>query len=219
MKKACIMDIDGTLFLDFKKVYLDIMKSIFGKSKIVMRLNALLYKINDLDVISNTMFIFKSVILLYSILSFSNYFENIESYKKQYVAKAKNEVIKNYNEIIRPMERLEFEVFLISHNTYTHNFKEFIPINVITPKNKRKYVPKNMSSYNIVYMIGNNYFDDILTSFLLNKKYRHQKKDYFSVPIYIGCSTIMKKLLKNKALIFNNLNDMLEYILKDKSYN
>ena len=28
MKKACIMDIDGTLFLDFKKVYLDIMKSI-----------------------------------------------------------------------------------------------------------------------------------------------------------------------------------------------
>lgn len=213
-KKILIMDIDGTLLEDFKSIYSQIINSLFGKSKAVMRLNLLLYKINDLDIISNSMFIFKSVIFFYSLISFTNFSKNLKQYEKLYVEKSKDEIIRNYNEVVVVLERLGYEVILISHSIYTNNFKKYIPTKIITPRNKMKYIPKNMSNLNIAYMVGNNFFDDIFSSFLLNKKYKKEKINYSSIPIYIGSSKAVTKLLKGRGFTFNNLSELLLFIKK-----
>lgn len=212
-KRACIMDIDGTLLESFKEIYEDIIQMLFGKNKMVMRLNKLFYKINDFDVISNTMFIFKAVMLLYSLISFTSYSENIKIYRREYVKRAKDDILKEYNNTILFLEKQGFDIYLVSHNIYTNDFKKFIPTRIFTPHNKLVYIPKKFSSYNIIYTIGNNFFDDIVSAFMLNHMYKKEKSSKKSVPIYIGNSPFFK-LLKNKVLNFKNLKEMREYIKK-----
>ncbi len=214
-KRVLIMDIDGTLLEEFKSIYTQIINTIFGKSKSVMRLNLLLYKINDLDVISNSMFIFKFVIFFYSLISFTSFSKNLKIYEKMYVEKSKDEIIKNYNDVIVVLEKLGYEVILISHSIYTNNFKKYIPTKIITPRNKIIYIPKKMANLDITYMIGNNFFDDIFSSFLLNMKYKKKKINKKSVPIYIGSSKVVTRLLKGKGLAFNNLKELLLFIKKN----
>ena len=70
------VDIDGTINT-FKTVDCRIIAELFGHHRQVLFCDRILWKINDLDLISNSMHIFKLRILIYSILSFSSFLENM----------------------------------------------------------------------------------------------------------------------------------------------
>ena len=204
-EKIVIMDIDGTFFRDYKKVYKRIIGEIFGKNKAVIFINNFLYKINDLDIFSNTMFLFKCVILFYSIISFSSYRKNIIKFEKKYVNYAKKSIELEYDRIIKPIEQKGYKVLFISQDIFTEKLKKYVKNPIIIPKSKLVFVINNFLYMDVIFSVGNNYFDDILPAKILNFNSKKTKV----VPVYIGKSRLAIKISGKNTLKFTDIRDFI----------
>ncbi|MDD3304231.1 MAG: hypothetical protein PHP54_04870 [Clostridia bacterium] len=209
-KKLCIIDIDGTFLRKFTTIFNTIIEELFGKNILVRGINLLFNRINDLDIISNSMFMFKFVMLIYSILSFTNFKQNCAKYEERYYELAKKGIKSSYDDYVAKLEELGYYVLFVSHNVYTHRF-EILGDRIITPKNKRRYLPKYFQELDVRYVIGNNYMDDIVSGMRLNKKYRKAGKPEVTI-MYLGHSSIIKNMMYKKVNCFLGMSQVVAYI-------
>lgn len=206
MKSLAIIDIDGTV-TDFYKVDREIISQLYGTNKLIKLLDKILWKINSLDIITNRFFIFKMRIRLYSFLNKSNYSEDFETYKAEYVTKAKKYFQDFMDKKYVTIKEKGVEVLLLTCDP----FDGFCEESVTVVQNKCGYVIDNvLGRYNKIYVIGNNYMDDIKIGLILRSKMtEHGKVTIF----YVGMSSILKKMLKNKdVLICKNLAEVVKNI-------
>ncbi len=192
------IDIDGTINF-FRVSDNRIIREIFNKHYLVLLLDTLLWKINELDFISNSMYIFKFRIFIYSIISFTSYCKNIKEYERLYIEYTLEDVTKSYTQHLERLKDLGYEIHLVTHNKFAKAFSHKFPVKVL--KNKPKHV-KKVKKY-ICYMIGNNYTDDLRMPISLGIK-----------TIYVGESKLVKKVTYGKAKHFSNIEDAVNYIIE-----
>lgn len=209
-KKICIIDIDGTLLEEFKQIFNRIMSQLFGNNIIVKFVNKIFNWVNDLDIISNSMLMFKLVLLFYSIISFSSFRDNCAIYEKSYFKFAFRSIEKAYYNYVLEFEKMGYTVLCISHNIYTHHF-DIMNGKIFTPTNKRKFLPQNFKDLDVKFVIGNNYMDDIISGKKLNKEYSKKMK-YHSIVIYVGCSKIVRKIVDKDIKCFLSMEEVLKYV-------
>ncbi len=206
MKNLAIIDIDGTI-TDFYKVDREIISELYGNNKVIKLLDKILWKINSMDIITNRFFIFKLRIMLYSFLNKSSFDKDFETYKEKYIAYAKH-YFKTFmkNEYVTIKEK-GLKVLLLTCDP----FDGFCDNRVTVVQNKIGYVLDNvLGKYDKIYVIGNNYMDDIKIGLRLRKKI----KESGSVSVfYIGNSSVLKRYLKNKDVFtFQYLKDAVKKI-------
>ncbi len=213
MKPLIIIDIDGTI-TNFREIDRKIIYKLFQKNPIVMLLDQLLWKINSLDYITNSFWIFKFRIYIYSLLSFSSFKIRISEYKKEYLKESKKDFdiyLKEYHSVLK---NLGLDILLLSHD----EFACYLGREVHSVKNKKKYVLKNIyGKYDIVYMVGNNYMDDIKLGLQLRKK-RKKLKDTNSIKVvYIGKSKYLIDwiLLPKGIYVYDNIRDFVISLIKE----
>lgn len=200
-RNIIFVDIDGTIN-EFNMVDNNIIKEIFGNHRLVMFCDRLLWKINELDLISNSMRIFKLRIFLYSLLSFTSYNKKMLEYEKKYIKYTFEEVRKNYNLHLMKLKRLGYEIRLVTHSEFTKYFKKDYPISIL--KNKPKYIERIHKKNGISYMIGNNYTDDLKVPLKFGIK-----------TIYIGKSKLVKRIIKDKAKSFLSIELAVNDIINE----
>lgn len=202
MKKRGIVfvDIDGTIN-NFNFVDHNIIEEIFGNHRLVMFFDKILWNINELDYISNSMRIFKLRLFVYSVMSFTSFKGKMNEYENLYHKYTFEDVDKNYKLHLSRLEELGYEVILITHSEFTKTFKGIFPI--IIPKNKSKFIKSFYKKNNISFIIGNNYTDDLKTPIKLGIS-----------TIYIGKSKLVKKLILKKAKSFLDIELTVDYIIK-----
>lgn len=206
MKRLAIIDIDGTI-TDFCKVDREIISEIYRNNKAIKLLDNILWKINSMDIITNKFLIFKLRIMLYSFLNKSNYYKDIDTYKEKYIVRVRQyfkEFMENEYVILRGKG---IRVLLLTCDP----FDGFCDDNVTVVQNKTGYVFDNIfGKYNEIYVIGNNYMDDIKTGLKLIK--RAKEKCRVNI-FYIGNSPVLKRILKNKEVsIFKTLDEAIKDI-------
>lgn len=205
----CI-DIDGTL-IDFKKIDNDIISKIFSKSKAVMLLDNFLWKINDLDIVGYNRCIFYLRMFIYSLISFSDIKFVFTKYERMYYLLAKEQITKEKLEVVKKLEDLGYKIYFVTRNMYAKHLIKHIG-NTIIVKDKRKYYLRNKES--IKYIIGNNYSDDIISSYLLNLRNKINGKKNYVGGMYIGKSKIVNKIISNYTLSFYDIESCIDYIEK-----
>lgn len=213
-KTICVIDVDGTLLDNFKNIYHTIIVRLFSKSNLALRLNNIFEKINNLDIISNSMFVFKLAIFILSIFSITNFRENLKLFERWYEELATDTICTNYTLYITELLKKGYDVYIISHNEYTKNFSKHLSIPIIVPKNKRKYLPQNFVKHNVAFVIGNNYFDDIVASKKLNKAYTKHHAPHHAIAIYIGTSKLIPQY---NMLKFKTLQSAIAFIQKSST--
>lgn len=213
MKPLIIIDVDGTV-TNFRRIDHEIIYNIFHKSKLVMKIDSILWKINGLDYFTNKFWVFKLRILLYSLLSLTGYRLNMIKYQKAYVPKTR-ENFKEYFEVVHPIiEDLGYETLLISHDRFASNVDDAITCT----KDKKRYVLNNTySKYDVIYVVGNNYMDDIRLGIDLKKLNDKLNVNYKTNIVYVGSSKwLMKNVLKNKPIkCVASIEDFVQLLLKE----
>ncbi len=208
MKTLAIFDIDGTI-TDFYKIDRDIILKMYGKNKIISVLDNILWKINSLDIVTNRFLVFKIRMLFYSLVNGTSYKEDMEIYKSEYVYKAKK-----YFDDFMKKEYISLKENSLSVRLLTCDpFDGFFDEGVTIVQSKRRYVLDNVyGKYDKVYIIGNNYMDDIKVGLNLRSKMNDETK--VSI-FYIGNSKLLKKLIKNKKVnICSSLSEVIEKICR-----
>jgi len=205
MKALAILDIDGTI-TDFYKIDRKIISGMYGKNKAISILDNFLWKINSLDIVTNRFLLFKIRILLYSLINGTSYKKNMDKYKTEYVSEAKQyfeDFMKNEYVLLKAKS---LSVRLLTCDLFDGYFNEEVTV----VQSKRKFVFENVyGKYDKVYIIGNNYMDDIKVGIDLRAK----TKDKSNVQIfYIGSSALIKKMVKNKKI--NICSDLSQVIKK-----
>jgi len=205
MKALAILDIDGTI-TDFYKIDRKIISGMYGKNKAISILDNFLWKINSLDIVTNRFLLFKIRILLYSLINGTSYKKNMDKYKTEYVSEAKQyfeDFMKNEYVLLKAKS---LSVRLLTCDLFDGYFNEEVTV----VQSKRKFVFENVyGKYDKVYIIGNNYMDDIKVGIDLRAK----TKDKSNVQIfYIGSSALLKKMVKNKKI--NICSDLSQVIKK-----
>lgn len=199
MKPIIIIDVDGTI-TNFSEIDRKIIKKIFPSNLFVNILDRLLWNINGLDYITNRFWIFKFRIFIYSLLSFSNFNVNMRKYEREYVKESKKQFDVYLNEYNIILKKMGLDILLLSHNKFAH----FLDDSVHSVKDKRKYVLNNIyGNYDIVYIVGNNYMDDIRLGFKLKKiraKLENGKKT--TNVVYIGKSKFLIDIVLNGKNVF-----------------
>ena len=203
LKKLAIVDVDGTI-TDFYKVDHEIIPEIYH-NKLVLFLDKLLWKLNSLDIITNSYSLFKLRMSIYSILSLHNIKKDIAKYKSEYIKYA-NGYFKNFlqNEY-KLLKNKGYDILILTSDP----FDSYMDRRVTVSQDKVRYVEDNVpSKYNEVCVIGNNFSDDILSGIKLREKFN------IKVHIcYIGKSPIIKRRLKNKEVNFCScLKDAIKQI-------
>lgn len=198
MRPLVIIDIDGTI-TDFKRIDHEIISNMYKKSKLVLAFDKLLWKINGLDYITNKMWLFKFRIFLYSILSLSSYKLNMVKYQKCYVPKTKEDFDRYFSMLNSILIAKDYELLLISHDSFASKINE----KVVSVRDKRRYVLNNVyTNYDIIYVVGNNYMDDIRLGLRLQKINMDLKEKAQTNIVYIGTSKfLISKVLANKSVI------------------
>lgn len=208
MKSIILFDVDGTV-TNFERIDNIAVSKCFKTSKIVMWLDKLLWCINRLDLIANNFPLFKFRIWIYSLLSFSNYKANLKVYETVYVEETKKEIAKYYASQHERLKRLNMEIRFLSNNQLDTSTSSYI----ITVKNKGKYVMKNIcGKYDIVFVVGNNWSDDVRLGLKLRKKNKTTR------PVYIGKSKVLIKfLLKKKQVeVYPTLDEFVTHLTERK---
>ena len=151
--KLIFSDFDGTFF-NFKEVDNKIIRHIFKNNLVVLFVDKLLWKINALGIIGNSMTGLKLRFLLYSVLTLGiiKRQDIYSNYKNMY----KNLAYKKYRRklwIIKQLEKKEYTFIILTNNYFTCDIEtEYI----VYTSNKRKilkqYIPE--------YLIGDNFWDD-----------------------------------------------------------
>lgn len=202
-KSLIVIDIDGTI-MDFKSIDNNIVNNVFGKSKLVTFFDKILWKINSLDVISNNIIILNLRILFYSIISFTNPFKAFILYSFKYEELAKIQVTKKLLSDIDYLKTLADEVVFVTHDFHAYCLEKVLNTRIIT-KNKIVFFPRLHKQYDIKYVIGNNYMDDILPG----KKLRKENGQNIKV-VYIGKSKLLKKV--SNIFIYDTFDDFISVL-------
>lgn len=208
MKSIILFDVDGTV-ANFERIDNLAISKCFKASKIVMWLDKLLWCINRLDLVANNFPLFKLRIWIYSLLSHSNYKANLKMYETVYVKETKEEIAKYYKNQHKRLKHLNMEIRFLSNNQLDTSASSYI-INV---KNKGKYVMENIyGKYDIIFVVGNNWSDDIRLGLKL------RKKNKVTYPVYIGKSKfLIKFLLKKKQVeVYATLDEFVTHLTEQK---
>jgi len=200
-KQSIVIDIDGTLYEKFERNDKNIISRLFKNNHLVKLLDKLLWNINSLDIISNSMFILKLRLFIYSILSFKSFKKTEREYRRRYQLllgldlENKRKILKKINE--------KYEIILVSNNLYAINVLcKFQDYNIIYSSNvcSRRTQIKEINAFeSIAYVIGNNYKDDISLA-----------KSIDALSIYLGDS-VFKKSFKADFNI-STFNEVLEIL-------
>lgn len=211
MKPLIIIDVDGTI-TDFKQIDHEIISLMYEKNKFVIALDKLLWRINGLDYFTNKFWIFKFRIFLYSILSLSNYKFNMIKYQKNYVAKTRQDFNKYFDVLHPKIEKMGYETLLLSHDRFAGNVSN----KIICVRDKKRYVLDNVySSYDVIYVIGNNYMDDIKLGLKLQKLNNDLDVKIETNIVYVGTSRyLIEKVLINKSVKCVNTFEKFVYELE-----
>lgn len=208
MRSVIILDVDGTV-TNYERIDNLAISACFGKSKAVMWLDKLLWKVNKWDIIPNNFHLFKLRIWVYSVLSLSNYNSKIKEYESIYAKATNKAVYYCYNSIYPKLKHLGIELRLISNNQLdTSTSPHIIPV-----RNKKKYVMEHIyGKYTNMYIVGNNWSDDIKLGLTL------RGKNLNVYPVYIGKSRLLKKwLFKEKAvLVYPTLEEFVSFVTTKK---
>lgn len=179
-----IVDVDGTL-LNFRKIDEQIIQELFASNKVVKKLDYLLWKINELDYISNTRIFFVLRMLLYAIFSNYSFFYLLDYYDRRYVVLGNKEMEENYQKVLR-LKKYGYHICVLTHNFFSNGFADIVPL--ISTNKKKSYIRKFLlKKYHICYIIGNNYLDDMKTALA-----------YGAIPFYVGKSKLVKDLVEKK---------------------
>lgn len=209
-KKNIFIDVDGTL-IDFRSIDGKIISKIYEGSRIVKFIDKILWWINDFDIIGYSNFIFYARMFLYSVLSLKNVNTVLKEYKKLYSMYVKRYMSLDLEKALLELDK-DFKIYIVTRNMYADCVSKYMRRKVYIVKNKRKFYSNFFASSNS-YIIGNNYMDDILSCYLLNNKYKKYKTTRKkTVPIYIGKSKLVKRIVTKDTLCFKNINECIEYL-------
>lgn len=206
-RELIIVDLDGTL-CEFENVDHKIINHIFKESKAVLLLDKLLWRINRLDLISNSYAIFKVRIAVYSMMSFSDYVINMKTYKEMYYKFLKDVCVSNYYKYLHSFNNSKVEVLLLTHDSLAREFLK--DVNLIVTRNKNSYIPSLLKYYDIKAIVGNNFCDDILSAYKVNKIYKKRMSKMRAIIVYVGNSSLVKLLTKNKVINISDISDILK---------
>ena len=206
-RELIIVDLDGTL-CEFENVDHKIINDIFKESEAVLLLDKLLWRINRLDLISNTYAIFKVRIAVYSMMSFSDYVINMKTYKEMYYKFLKDVCVSNYYKYLHSFNNSKVEVLLLTHDSLAREFLK--DVNLIVTRNKNSYIPSLLKYYDIKAIVGNNFCDDILSAYKVNKIYKKRMSKRRAIIVYVGNSSLVKLLTKNKVVNITDISDILK---------
>lgn len=199
-KKLIGIDLDGTL-TNFKKIDHEIIDSMFKGKKVIYLIDKISWFVNDFDFLPNTQRILCLRFILYSIFSFKSYNYIYNKYKELYILKT----IKELNTIMKLLNEQysKFEFVIISNNLLLKDFKFDNDIIILFDNSKEKIIKKIIKEKDIFCFIGNNYFNDIYTSYKFNIK-----------SVYVGKSKFVKKLEKVK-LSCDNIFEALDILSEE----
>lgn len=193
-KRLLVVDFDGTFFEDFFEVDRKIIKEVF-QSKIVLFIDNIARKINDLGVVKNTTRIFKLRLFVYSCLSLKNYFKAKEEYKKRYVNAANNAIVevqkklsilypnvfyhKSFEENGKKGKNDEDKIgyIILSNNDFSSSIKA--EYQILVDHNKSRLlinIKEKFKDYDIC-MVGDSMLDDIIPAKVLKLGYIYIKRN------------------------------------------
>lgn len=213
MKPMIIIDVDGTI-TNFSEIDRKIIKKIFKDNLFVKILDRLLWNINSLDYVTNKFWIFKLRIFIYSLLSFSSFNINMEKYEREYVKESQKQFdiyLKEYHTILKEKG---LDILLLSHDRFAHSLDECVH----SVRDKRSYVLKNIyGNYDIVYVVGNNYMDDIRLGLKLKKKRRKLENAKTTNVVYIGKSKFLIDIVLKgkKVFIYDTFEEFVNNLKKE----
>ena len=181
-----ISDFDMTFF-NFKEVDNKIINKIFEGHKFVLQLDYLLWKINSLGIIGNSMAGLKLRLFIYSMLTFFTihikYNYIFEEYEKMY----KNLALRKYKRktwLINQINDRGYRFRILTNNKFA---SELGISDIIYTKSKRDF----LKEYPPEYLIGDNFWDD----------YRNTPKG--TKYVNVGDGIISRLSLKNVSCIKN----------------
>ncbi|MEG2310822.1 MAG: HAD family hydrolase [Clostridia bacterium] len=205
-QKLVVFDFDGTVFKDFLLLDRYIITSIYEITPSIRFIEKYARMINDLDIVANNIGILKFRLWLYYKLS-SKIFKRKISFKqilKKYEILntffAQLEIRDMYDKYLSQLENAGFVVKIISNNLF-NRFVYHEKVEMIQTQDKQKELEKLAQKYDIAYMVGNNFTDDILSAYYLKIK-----------SIYVGKSKIFGLFKKLNLVDFTSVN--LAYAIK-----
>lgn len=186
-RELVFVDIDGTLYDTFKSDDNRSIDIIFRGNVLVKALDRLLWTINSMDVISNSMWILKLRLFIYSFLSFTSYKWAYKAYSACYKLGLKSKIAyilcqtEEFNLLCK-----QYDVVLVTNNEMSNDILKDFFTNFIYAKNsldRKKKIKKMCQKRKVFAVIGNNYMDDIKIA----------KKIGAKLSIYVGSSKLSKR--------------------------
>lgn len=203
MPKAVFFDLDGTVYWMFLEDDQIIINFIFGKNVLVKICDKILRKINSFDILKNSTAILELRLFIYCILSLRSPKEVYKLYRHLYLSLAKKRLEEAYAYHLFKLEKAGIDVIIVSNNLFSSSIPNIYGhVNIVTTKDKRKKLNELSKVYNILYVVGNNYMDDILTA-----------KSEGLASIYIGKSKLVKWLSGDSTITVGTLEKAVDYIL------
>lgn len=194
-KKTIVFDLDGTLS-DFERIDHEIIGELFPKSKLVKLIDKFAWFINKKDIIKNTMPILILRLVFYAVISGKSPKDVLNKYRQKYFFKTYDDIRKIYPELLKLCKK--YRVRIISNNKYSKGI-QYKKVKVKYMRSKLKFVKSlKRNKHDILYIVGNNLCDDIITARLSN-----------SNSIYVGKSKLIKLFSNNS---FDNISLVLDYL-------
>jgi FMN phosphatase YigB (HAD superfamily) len=183
-KETIIIDLDGTLYDSFCEDDKRIISALFKDNLIVKFLDKILWFINSFDFISNSTWILNFRLTLYALLNLDLPKKHKEQYKIRYrnLLRAK---LFEYDNMLKRISN-KYTIVVVTSNNFSldvlKHYKYFQKVIYAKDNYARFITMKNtLNSFNVKFVIGNNYMDDISTAKKLDRQ-----------SIYIGDSKIKK---------------------------
>ena len=155
VKNLIISDFDMTFF-NFKEVDNKIIKEIFENHKFVLFIDNLLWKVNSLGIIGNSMKGLKLRFFIYSLLTFFTGYIKYDEIFSKYESMYKKLVMKKYKRklwLIKQIEKKGYKFVILTNNRFA---SELGISDIIYTKSKKKYLKKCRPKY----LVGDNFWDD-----------------------------------------------------------
>ena len=182
-RPSVIIDIDGTLYDKFPRDDKNIIFKLFEGNILVKLLDKILWSVNSLDLISNSMWMLKLRLMIYSALSLKSYKKKSSEYMFRYQRLLKMD-LQSKQDILRKIGR-KYKIILVTNNVYALNvlYEDYHILYAPNVFSRREQIKTLSLNENIKCIIGNNYTDDI-----------HLAKKLGITCVYVGNSTFKTKI-------------------------